>query len=67
MTSGGPNGTRISILRVAVAALALAVAFFPALVAPPAEGQTFKVLYAFQGGTDGANPAGRVMVITRLQ
>jgi len=63
-TGSGPNGARISISRVAIVAWTLAAALFPALVAPQwAQAETFKVLYAFQGGpNDGATPAGKVIL-----
>jgi uncharacterized repeat protein (TIGR03803 family) len=51
------NRARIS--RVAVAALSWAMAIAPAmLAAPPAAAQTFKLLYAFSGGSDGGGPYG---------
>jgi len=63
MTSKGPNGTRISVSPVAVAALALAVVIFPAWGAPqPAHAEKFKVLYAFPGGTNGSTPAGKLIL-----
>lgn len=63
MTSNASNGMRISSLAVAVAALTLAAAVVPALVAAqPAHGEKFKVLYTFQGGTDGSTPAGKLIL-----
>jgi len=44
-------------LGAARAALIMAAVLCPGLVtSQPAQAQTFKVLYAFQGGSDGANP-----------
>jgi uncharacterized repeat protein (TIGR03803 family) len=43
--------------------LAVLGALIPALLAPQAHGQTFKVLYTFQGGPDdGATPAGKLIM-----
>jgi uncharacterized repeat protein (TIGR03803 family) len=48
--------------RVARRALALAVVLVPAVVPTrPAQAQTFTVLYAFTGGTDGATPTDLIL------
>lgn len=56
------NRYEISGLR-AAAAFALIVALIAAAATRPANAQSFKVLYTFQGGTkDGATPAGKLIM-----
>jgi len=50
-------------LEIWSAALAVLVAMLVASLLPPVAGaQTFSVLYAFQGGTEGATPTGRLIL-----
>jgi uncharacterized repeat protein (TIGR03803 family) len=63
MTGSTLRGSRSSGFWLAVSALAVACALVPALVAPQqAHGEKFKVLYTFPGGTDGAIPAGKLIL-----
>ena len=48
--------------RAASAALALAIVFVPAVVTAVAQAQSFKLIYQFKGGKDGARPVSDLTV-----